>query len=250
MSTTALLTDIHANREALTACLAHAHQHGATQYVFLGDYVGYGADPAWVVDTIRRFVRERGALALRGNHDEAASGVDDVRLNEDARTTILWTRTQLSPEQLDFLRERPLTGGDGNCLYAHANGWDPQGFEYVFGPAQAMRSMLVARARITFCGHMHEPRLYHMGLIQRAEVFEPVPGAPIPLSAARRWLAIPGSVGQPRDGNPAACYASYDELSGLLTFWRVPYDNETAARKVRAAGLPERYAAQLIHGGG
>jgi diadenosine tetraphosphatase ApaH/serine/threonine PP2A family protein phosphatase len=244
----ALLTDIHANREALSACLAHAQEQGATQYAFLGDYVGYGADPGWVVDTIRRYVEERGAIALRGNHDEAAGGADDVRLNEDARATILWTRTKLSSGQLEFLRERPLTATEGNCLFVHANGWDPQGFEYIFGPAQAMRSMQVARARITFCGHMHEPRLYHMGLIQRAEVFDPVPGVPIPLSAARRWLAIPGSTGQPRDGNPAACYASFDELSGLLTFWRVPYDHALAARKIRAAGLPERYALQLLEG--
>jgi diadenosine tetraphosphatase ApaH/serine/threonine PP2A family protein phosphatase len=244
----AFLTDIHSNREALSACLAHAQAHGAEQYVFLGDYVGYGADPAWVVDTIRTYVKERGAIALRGNHDEAAGGVDDVRLNEDARTTILWSRTQLSPEQLAFLREAPLAASDGDRLYAHANGWDPANFEYVFGPAQAMRSMQAVRARLTFCGHMHEPLLYHMGLQQRAEVFAPIPGAPIPLSAARRWLAIPGSVGQPRDGNPAACYASYDELSGLLTFWRVPYDHAQAARKIRAAGLPERFALQLLHG--
>lgn len=244
----ALLTDIHSNREALTACLAHAEEHGATQFIFLGDYVGYGADPVWVVQTIRDYVRERGAVALRGNHDEAAGGSEDVRLNEDARKTIVWSRAQLLAEQLEFLRELPLTSTDGNCLYAHANGWDPKNFEYVFGPAQAMRNMQVVRARITFCGHMHEPVLYHMGLTQRVEVFEPVPGTPIPLSAARRWLAIPGSVGQPRDGNPAACYASFDELSNLLTFWRVPYDHELAARKIRACGLPERFALQLLHG--
>lgn len=244
----ALLTDIHSNREALAACLAHAEEHGATSFVFLGDYVGYGADPDWVVETIRRYVAERGAIALRGNHDEAAAGAEDVRLNEDARRTIVWTRMHLSAAQLGFLRDCPLTSVDGNCLFAHANGWDPQNFEYIFGPSQAMRNMQVVRARITFCGHMHEPRLYHMGLTQRVEVFEPVPGTPIPLSAARRWVAIPGSVGQPRDGNPAACYASFDELTGLLTFWRVPYDHEAAARKIRAAGLPERFAQQLIHG--
>jgi len=82
--TIALLTDIHGNREALEACLAHAKEHGATQYMFLGDYVGYGADPAWVVDTVMGFV-QKGATALRGNHDEAAAGTEDVRLNADAR---------------------------------------------------------------------------------------------------------------------------------------------------------------------
>jgi len=88
-----------------------------------------------------------------------------------------------------------------------------------------------------------------MGLTQRVETFSPIPGTPIPLSAARRWLALPGSVGQPRDGNPAACYATFDELNNLLTFWRVPYDRELAARKVREAGLPERMATLLLTGG-
>lgn len=246
--TIALLSDIHSNREALSACLAHAKDHGADQFVLLGDFVGYGADPVWVVDTVMQMVHQ-GAIALRGNHDQAAAGGVDPRLNEDALACIEWTRARLSAAQMAFLRDLPLTAQDGACLYVHANGWDPGNFEYILGPAEARRNMLVVRSRITFCGHMHEPMLYHMGLTQRVETFAPVPGTPIPLSAVRRWLAIPGSVGQPRDGNPAACYATFDEISTLLTFWRVPYDNETAARKIHAAGLPERYARQLIHGG-
>jgi diadenosine tetraphosphatase ApaH/serine/threonine PP2A family protein phosphatase len=245
--TIALLTDIHSNREALEACLAHAEEHGTTRYIFLGDFVGYGADPVWVVDTVMAHVA-RGALVLRGNHDEATTGPGRVQMNDDAQLCVNWTRTQLRPEQMAFLEQLPLSVQEGNCLFAHANGWDPQGYEYIHGPLQAGRNLQVVRSRITFCGHMHEPMLYHMGLTQRVEVFAPVPGTAIPLSAARRWLAIPGSVGQPRDGNPAACYASYDEFNNLLTFWRVPYDHDRAARKVRAAGLPERYARQLLQG--
>jgi diadenosine tetraphosphatase ApaH/serine/threonine PP2A family protein phosphatase len=246
--TIALLSDIHANREALTACLAHAEDRGATQFVFLGDFVGYGADPEWVVDTVMEYVR-RGAIALRGNHDEAVAGTSEVRLNEDARRCIEWTRPRLDDAQRRFLATLPFTAHDGNFLYVHANGWDPERFEYILGPAQAERNMHVVRERITFCGHMHEPMLYHMGLTRRAEMFAPVPGTPIPLSAARRWLAVPGSAGQPRDGNPAACYANMDEITSMLTFWRVPYDHHSASRKVQAAGLPERYAQQLLHGG-
>ena len=87
-----------------------------------------------------------------------------------------------------------------------------------------------------------------MGVNQRTEEFLPVPGSPIPLSASRRWLALPGSCGQPRDGNPAACYASFDEITHMLTFWRVPYDHQEAARKVRVAGLPQRLATRLEGG--
>ena len=247
--TTALMTDIHANREALEACLAHAGEHGADQFVFLGDFVGYGADPEWVLDRLMGLVAQ-GATALMGNHDAAAVGALDPHLNAGARECIEWTRPRLSEAHVKFLAELPLSAQDGPCLYVHANGWDPARFEYVFGPSEAGRSMQVARSRITFCGHMHEPMLYHMGLPQRVEAFAPIPGSPIPLSAARHWLALPGSVGQPRDGNPAACYATFDELSSLLTFWRVPYDRESAARKVRAAGLPERMAHLLLTGGG
>ena len=246
--TIALMTDIHANREAFEACLAHAAEHGAEQFVFLGDFVGYGADPEWVLDTLIDHVA-RGAIALLGNHDAAALGTLPGRLNAGAQYCIEWTRPRLNAAHVDFLSQLPLSAEDGPCLYVHANGWDPAGFEYVFSSSEAGRSMRVASARITFCGHMHEPMLYHMGLTQRVETFSPIPGSPIPLSAARRWLALPGSVGQPRDGNPAACYAMFDELTNLLTSWRVPYDHEQAARKVLEAGLPPHLATLLVTGG-
>jgi len=130
----------------------------------------------------------------------------------------------------------------------HANAWAPADFEYVSGALEAGRSLRATRSRITFCGHVHEPVLYHMGLTQRVETFHPVPGSPIPLSAARRWLAVAGSAGQPRDGNPAACYATFDEVDHLYTLWRVPYDYTEASRKVRAAGLPQRLADRLQGG--
>jgi diadenosine tetraphosphatase ApaH/serine/threonine PP2A family protein phosphatase len=95
---------------------------------------------------------------------------------------------------------------------------------------------------------MHEPRLYHLSGTGKTGEFEPVPGVAIPLSRARRWLAIPGSVGQPRDGNPAACYALYDDEQDTLTFHRVPYDHEGAAQRIIQAGLPPLMAQRLHHG--
>jgi len=246
--TTAILADLHANREALSACLEHADKRGVQRYVFLGDFVGYGADPSWVVDTVRDLVL-RGATAVLGNHDAAVALEQRPGLNADARRAVDWTRGQLNADQLAFLAALPLRIDDEPCLYVHANAYAPQGFEYVNGIMEAGRSLRATRARITFCGHVHEPCLYHMGLTQRVEVFRPVPGTPIPLSAARRWLALPGSAGQPRDGNPAACYATFDELNNnLFTLWRVPYDYERAAQKVRAAGLPQRLAHRLEGG--
>ena len=119
----ALLADIHANREALTACLADAKARGVARYVFLGDYVGYGADPGWVVDEMISYV-DRGALAVAGNHD-VAIGVPRERMNETAKEAIAWTRGQLNEAQKTFLRGLPLTAGDDKRLFVHADASDP-----------------------------------------------------------------------------------------------------------------------------
>ncbi len=242
-----LLADIHANREALTACLAHAKSAGAERYAFLGDLVGYGAEPGWVVDTIAAYCAE-GAICVRGNHDEAVSSPPREGMHEDARVAVEWTRAQLSVAQSGFLGTLPLQVELDGMLFVHANAWAPQRWEYILSPFEARRSIAATHCRQTFCGHVHEPQLYHVGTDTRAAAFTPVPGTPVPLVAPRRWLAIAGSVGQPRDGVPAACSALYDTLSRQLTFYRIPYDTAAAAAKVRAAGLPVALARRLESG--
>ena len=240
----ALLTDIHANREAFAACLAHAERASPERYAFLGDLVGYGADPGWVIDTVMRFAG-RGAICVLGNHDEAVCNPPRGTMQPEARRVIEWTRAQLDPRQIGFLAGLPLQVEAGSCLFVHANAWAPAQWEYIAGAFDARSSMAATRARFSFCGHTHEPALYNMGRDWRASAFKPVPGTAIPLGTQRRWLAIPGSVGQPRDGILAACYALFDDDRGNITFYRVPYDVEAAAAKVRAAGLPEALAARL-----
>lgn len=243
----ALLTDLHANREALEAVLAHAEQQRVDQFAFLGDYVGYGADPGWVVDKLREYVAA-GAFAVKGNHDEATVQGPQPGMREEANAVVQWTREQLNPEQLKFLDELPLTQESGVTLFVHANAFAPQGWAYIDGRLEAIRSLQATAARYTFCGHMHEPKLYHLSLTSKAGDFQPTAGVPIPLSPLRRWLAIPGSAGQPRDGNPAACYAVFDDANEVLTFHRVPYDIDSAAAKILAAGLPPPLAERLKHG--
>lgn len=243
----ALFTDLHANREAATAVFEHARAQGAQRYAFLGDYVGYGADPGWVVDQLREFVAA-GALAVVGNHDEAAVNGPRPSMVDDARRVVEWTRAQLDPEQLAFLGALPLTAADGDLLFVHANAFAPAGWAYVEGRSEAARSIHACTQRFTFCGHVHEPHLYHLTATGKSGDFVPTPGVPIPLSPQRRWLTIPGSIGQPRDGLPAACYAMFEIDTATLTFHRVPYDHEAAAAKVRAAGLPESLARRLIDG--
>jgi len=242
----ALFTDIHGNREAFEACLDHARRLRAERFVFLGDYVGYGADPGFTVDTVMEYA-SRGAITLLGNHDSAAIGTPE-RMNDEAMLAIEWTRRQLNPAQLEFLASRPLSVEDDDRLYVHASAADPAAWNYVLDERSAGRSLQATDAALTFCGHTHVPALFHLTVTGKIAGFDPDAGVAMPLTRQRRWLAVIGAVGQPRDRNPAACYALYDEATRALTYVRVPYDIESAARKIREAGLPPFLAARLAWG--
>ena len=242
----ALMTDVHGNREAFAACLDHAAQNNVDRYVFLGDFVGYGADPGWVIDIVRPHV-ERGAIALLGNHDAAAL-TGDHDMNEVAAEAIAWTRTQLDDGQRAFLSGLPLFIAEQDRLYVHASAYEPDRWHYVTNPYAAADSLKATQAHATFCGHTHVPALFHMSGSGKAARFDPLARVDIPLNAQRRWLAVIGSVGQPRDRDPAACYAVLDDARDTLTYVRVPYDIERAARKIEAAGLPPVLAARLFEG--
>ena len=242
----ALLADIHGNREALTACLADAERRQADRYVFLGDLVGYGADPGWVVDRVMDYAG-RGALAILGNHDSAAAGADES-MNDTAQQAIEWTRRQLSAAQRGFLENLPVSIEDGARLYVHASAYQPREWHYVLDSHSARQSIGATPAHQTFCGHVHVPALYHLSLTGKLIEFTPTAGMAIPLLKGRRWLAVLGAVGQPRDHNPAACYALLDETQNTVTYIRVPYDVASAARKIREAGLPAVLAARIEQG--
>ncbi len=243
----ALISDLHANRQALTAVLEHAAARGVQQHALLGDYLGYGGDPAWVLDRVMELVEE-GAVAVMGNHDSAVARGALPGMREEAREVAEWTRSQLQPYQLAFVKQLPMTVERGEMLFVHANAYDPASYEYIQGRLEAIRSMHATKARYTFCGHMHEPMLFHLSGTGKAGEFTPQAGVEIPLLTNRQWLAIPGSCGQPRDGNPAACYAIFDSEQSVLSFQRVPYDADAAAASVRAAGLPARLADRLLVG--
>ncbi|HEU5293507.1 MAG TPA: metallophosphoesterase family protein [Burkholderiaceae bacterium] len=243
----ALLTDLHANREALDAVLAHASGERIDRHALLGDFVGYGAEPAWVVDRARELAAA-GAIVVQGNHDEAVVHGSRASMRPDARHSIEWTRARLDAEQLAFLAALPMSHTEGPALYVHANAWDPPKWSYIETRHDAVRSMHATTCRYTFCGHMHEPMLYHLSRSGKAGDFKPVAGVTIPMPPHRQWLVVPGSVGQPRDNNPAACYAVFDLEQAQVTYHRVAYDHEAAAAKVRAAGLPQNLAERLADG--
>jgi diadenosine tetraphosphatase ApaH/serine/threonine PP2A family protein phosphatase len=242
----ALFADIHANRQAFAACLAKAREAGAERFVLLGDYVGYGADPEWTMQTVMELV-SRGAPAVRGNHD-AAVGDSRETMNIGAEIAIAWTRRQLGAAERRFLEQLPLTCEEGDRLYVHADASDPIGWGYVMDADSAGRSMMATRAHLTFCGHCHRPALFTMSATGKMTAFTPVTGSPIQILPSRRWLAVIGSVGQPRDGNPAAAYALFDTERRELTFCRAAYDVAQAAARIRQKGLPDWLADRLMAG--
>jgi diadenosine tetraphosphatase ApaH/serine/threonine PP2A family protein phosphatase len=242
----ALLSDIHANLEALSACLKHAAETGSERYVFLGDLVGYGADPQAVVDIVASYAAD-GAVVIKGNHDEAVEKTHSY-MNDSLREVIQWTRRTLSSKARAFLSGLPLQVREGDISFVHASAAAPQRWSYIDSPAAAQRCIEAANTTYTFAGHVHDQELYFEVGSGKATLFRPVPSSPVPIGRHRRWLAIVGSVGQPRDNDPAAAYAQFDTDRERITFRRVPYDHLGAAHKIEAAGLPLSIAYRVARG--
>lgn len=242
----AFLADVHANLEALQACLEDARVRGAQRFALLGDLVGYGADPAAVTE-VAMGLSAAGAVSVKGNHDQAIEGTA-AYLNDTARAAIEWTRTHLEPRHRDYLAQLPMLAREDPICFVHASADAPHRWTYVDSTAAAWRSAQAGDAVYTFCGHVHDQGLYFERPGGGMGAFRPVPGTAIPVGRHRRWLAVAGSVGQPRDGNPAAAYVIFDAARELLTFHRVAYDHLTAARKIEDSGLPAHLAYRVRKG--
>jgi diadenosine tetraphosphatase ApaH/serine/threonine PP2A family protein phosphatase len=188
-----------------------------------------------------------GAVAVLGNHDQAVSDLKE-EFSRDAEIAIQWTRRQLGAEAREFLATLPMRREDDTRLYVHASPQTYPAWLYVDDAHAAGQALRASRAQVVFCGHVHIPALYGITATGQLVSFRPVAGTAVPLPRHRRWLAVVGSVGQPRDGDPAAAYAILDTNREEITFVRVPYDVEGAAASIRAAGLPERLAARLGQG--
>jgi diadenosine tetraphosphatase ApaH/serine/threonine PP2A family protein phosphatase len=242
----AILSDIHANREAFEACLADAERRGAQRMVLLGDIVGYGAEPGWAVARVRELVAA-GAVVIKGNHDEAAVA-DRGGMTSAAAAAAAWTRDVLDAEAKRFLDLLPMEVEEEDRLYVHAGAEHPTMWQYVRDAEDARRSLDAVRARVVLCGHTHVPKLFGLTAAAKIVSHTPVAEVAVPLTRPRRWLAVVGAVGQPRDGEPAAAYAMLDAAANTIATIRVPYDAAAAAEKIRAAGLPEILATRLLKG--
>lgn len=241
-----IISDLHANELALEASLAALERLKVDRLAVLGDIVGYGPDPEAVTQRVAGLVSQ-GAICLMGNHDAAAVGARSA-MNDVATAAIAWTRPRLSESSRQFLSGLPMTASLDDLLLVHAEASNPAGWTYVVDAATAMQSLLAVRARVTFCGHVHRPQVYCLTATAKVIAHTPVTGTAVPLSPQRQWLAVAGAVGQPRDGNPAASFMSYDTLTRELTYHRATYDYDATAQRIRDAGLPERLAERLIIG--
>ena len=242
----AVFSDIHGNRQAFEACLKAARANGAERFVLLGDFVGYGADPEWVVETVMALVAE-GAVAVRGNHDEAVNATTET-MNAEAQVAIEWTRGRLDVAQRRFLAELPMAVQETERLYVHSEASQPTRWHYVRSTADAAKSLIATPSHVAFCGHVHRPALYSMSVTAKMTSFVPKTGVPVQLLRGRQWLAVLGSVGQPRDGDPSAAFVLFDTETCEITYCRVPYDIASAANRIRENGLPPWLADRLSQG--
>jgi predicted phosphodiesterase len=240
-----VLSDIHANLEALDAAIAAAAA-AYDRVLVLGDLVGYGADPNAVVERVRAL---SPAAIIRGNHDKAACGIDDASaFNPAARHAALWTYETLTAENRSFLRELPegpLLVGEAIEI-CHGAPFDEDA--YIFDGPDAWRALELTRASLCFFGHTH----IAVAFLRSGQVFEaivPEDGeTKIQASNGRRLLVNPGSIGQPRDGDPRAGFAIYDDRAGVVAMRRVEYPIARAQDKIIAAGLPRALANRLAVG--
>lgn len=238
---TALLSDIHANHEALQAVLAEVDARRPGRILCLGDIVGYGASPNECLDA----VRPRCDVVLLGNHDAAASGGPEAaRFNIYARTAAEWTAKTLTRENRDYLRKLPLTSAQDGFLCVHASPATPRDWEYLLDRFDAEPQFAYFTEPVCFIGHTHQPAIF----MADPSGTKSLPVGSLRLDSGKRYIVNVGSVGQPRDKDPRACFALWNDGTGELEYVRVPYDVASAQAKIRAARLPDVLAARLATG--
>ncbi|HEX7474991.1 MAG TPA: metallophosphoesterase family protein [Dehalococcoidales bacterium] len=238
----AILADIHANLTALEAVIQDIQGRGGVDEMWcLGDIVGYGPDPRQCIDLIR----QRCSACVAGNHDWATiRKIGTVEFNLAAGEAIEWTRKQVRPEDVEYLESLPLTIEIGDFTLTHGSPHDPI-WEYVLSEAEARENLKSFKTRYCLVGHSHLPLLFECE--KSCTLSEPADGTMIKLGK-KRLIINPGSVGQPRDNDPRASYAVYNEEPGTITLHRVKYDIAAVQLRMGTAGLPEKLIDRLVMG--
>jgi diadenosine tetraphosphatase ApaH/serine/threonine PP2A family protein phosphatase len=240
-----VLTDIHANLEALEACLADAATRRCDQTLILGDIVGYCADPNAVVERVRAL---QPLAIVRGNHDKVACGLERPDgFNTVARQAASWTFDALAAEHRGWLAALPPGPRQVDALVEICHGSPFDEDAYVFDEIDAVQALRASSRPLCLFGHTHHPVTFELSAAG-IQTVEPTGGGEILLRGGSKYLANPGSIGQPRDGDPRAAYAVVDVEARRLETFRVRYAVEKAQAKIAQAGLPEALAQRLAAG--
>ncbi|PYS28196.1 MAG: metallophosphoesterase [Acidobacteria bacterium] len=243
-----VLSDIHSNIEAFDACIHRAKHAGFESVLCCGDVVGYGPNPIEAIDILRGLK----ALTIRGNHDRVAAGLDEpTQFNPHARRAVFWTRSMLPDSHKDYLGNLPVgpleITADAQLVHGAITDED----DYIFTEADANENFRLTDKHITFFGHSHFPVVFSVdaaGNSVMATTYEFDEFTAVKCEAGRKLFINPGSVGQPRDGDPRASFAIWDQDRSRMEFYRVEYDIEVTQEKMRQAQLPQYLIDRLAVG--
>ena len=241
----AIISDLHSNIEALQACLSKARALNVEQYVCLGDIIGYGPNPAETLQLVRSLPN---VVVIRGNHEEALFGPYYKGLRPHIQQTVDWTRAQLSPQQLNYLRALPLQQTVAGMTMVHSTADRPDKWGYLYNTELAGDCMQASATRLTFVGHTHQPLVFYETPTGEIKYLTPQAGLVVPIYRQGRYVINVGSVGQPRDDNSAASFVVYDTNEQELIFCRVAYEWTITAKKIIERGLPALFATRLEKG--
>jgi predicted phosphodiesterase len=236
-----ILSDVHANWEALQAVRAHVRRKRFDRVVFLGDAVGYGASPNRVLDWLRSLGHD--LVAVRGNHDRVCAGLDSAEyFNRYARQAAEWTLDRLDDRNLEFLRSLPAGPMELEDGLAICHGSSVDEDAYVFSGYDAQLAFAGMPHPLIFFGHTHVPSLFMLREDNGRQTLK------VRLDPGNRYLINPGSVGQPRDRDPRAAYAILDVDQNRVYLYRVAYRASVARRRILGAGLPPVLGDRLLYG--
>ncbi len=241
-----ILSDIHSNHEALSAVLKHVRRKRWDKVVFLGDLVGYGANPNQTVDMLRKL---RPLVGIRGNHDKVCSGLESGEMfNRVALEAAMWTRRKLTRSNLLWLKALPKGPAIVDQSFAISHGTPVDEDAYIFGEIEALNVFRRTPHEVCFFGHSHFPVIFALSPDAITTVLTVAPAFRYKLQPGVRYLINPGSIGQPRDGNPLASFAIYDSDAPAVTIYRIAYRVAEAQSKILKAGLPRPLADRLALG--
>ena len=236
----AIIADIHGNLDAFQVVLEDCKKQQVTHYACLGDVVGYNANPKECLD----IVRTMNMPCVKGNHDEYCSSDEHLEgFNPAAAEAVNWTRTQLTEDDRQWLRDLKYSRMVTNFTIVHATLDGPQRWGYVFDKLAAAASFTYQNTSVCFFGHTHVPVAFVKDSVVRGGTYSKFKTEP-----GKKYFVNVGAVGQPRDNNPKCAYVIYDTLDGTIEIRRLDYDIAAAQKKILAAGLPERLAERLAYG--